>query len=130
MPWSRPNAGDNWQQNNSVPPLEDKAWPTHIFSITVAVRRAALGFKGAARSAPVVFNESLQKRREESVLCAKTFFVWWLLLAFRAVKRRTPRLHDTFDRAAAFLAGLAFAAIDQKVMLEISDIAIGLFVIA
>jgi hypothetical protein len=61
-------------QKNPHAGLEESKSPPHIFSITVAVRRAALGFKGAARSAPVIFKESLQKRREESVLCAKTFF--------------------------------------------------------
>src|ERR1700733_2426642 len=56
-----------------------------------------------------------------------------LTLAGGAVESRTSRLHDALDRSLASTAAfawLAFAAIDQKMMLEIAGIAGGLGMIA
>src|SRR6185437_17067782 len=46
-------------------------------------------------------------------------------LALGTIEGRTASLHNAFDRAATVFpgAGLAFAAIDQEMMLEIAGIA-------
>src|SRR5262245_40632123 len=52
-------------------------------------------------------------------------------LALGTIESGAARLHDAFDGALATqLTGLAFAAIDQEVMLEIAGIAGGLGMIA
>lgn len=52
-------------------------------------------------------------------------------LAFWTIKGGAARLHNAFHRAfATQLTGLAFAAIDQEMMLEIAGIAGGLGMIA
>src|SRR3984957_21301760 len=55
-----------------------------------------------------------------------------LFLACRAVKRRSPVLHDSFDdaTAAGCAALLAFTIVNTKVVLEHAKLAIGELVIA
>src|SRR5471032_3361576 len=120
----------------SAPAAKAFSEPVTIITRTFGSASQASNTCASASSSGVLsaFNASGRFRvamPTASLTSVSTTLISISLLAFGTIKGAAPGLHDTLDLIpASQFAGFAFAAIDQEMMLEFAQIAIGPGIVA
>src|SRR5437016_27217 len=115
----------------SAPAAKARSEPVTIMQRTSLPRSHASNASASSLSSAVFRALSASGRLSVAIPTGPFTSVLMLLmrfsrLTFGTIKSGTARLHDALDRSlAAELTGLALAAIDQEMMLEIAGIAGG-----